>query len=508
MGNKVWKNMKNLAYSIPIALMSVLPGCEPDNAPPTAKLKVNPLYGEVPVDVRMKVTGQDPDGVEDIKQYILYIGNESVKSSTPIDITRNFTNEGKIDIYGEVIDSKNQSNKTPASQLELTLTEGIEQSAVLSNGNEIVYSARLQKRPSAELTVNKNGNLFFKQSITDNSQTGPDYQKTFKYDPDKLTKGDYEFILKSGDLEKKTNVTIPNYKPTASFEGIDINLEQDGTISRTLDKNKISDKNPEDVALASYTNARSLDGKTSVRLSENTLRINALPNKTGDYQVEIEFGSTAGGLEKSILTGNIAEPEWLYIINPFVSTNSNGAAYDLLTTKAQREAYVQEKLLEDWTNTIKYNPEPLWNCDEVSNQLMINFHGFPEATGYSGFNLDSIYYYHGTLKDNGKYGLPVYWVGVSGKPSGHGMNAILTGDDITKFEDWCFIEPQRDVINVKPGQLYIPSTCWIEIRAPPKDREGNQLSSVTIVQFDVKDGVGNLIWTNKDPNLNIIKNRK
>ena len=105
--------------------VSFLPGCEPDNAPPTAKLNVNPLYGEIPVDVRMRVTGQDPDGVEDIKQYILYIGNESVKSSTPIDITRNFTNEGKIDIYGEVIDSKNQSNKTPASQLDLTLTEGI-----------------------------------------------------------------------------------------------------------------------------------------------------------------------------------------------------------------------------------------------------------------------------------------------------------------------------------------------------------------------------------------------
>ena len=166
-----------------------------------------------------------------------------MKSSTPIDITRKFTKEGKIDIYGEVIDSKNQSNKTPASQLELTLTEGIEQSAVLSNGNEIVYSARLQKRPSAELTVNKNGNLFFKQSITDNSQTEPDYQKTFKYDPDKLTKGDYEFILKSGDLEKKTNVTIPNYKPALNLSGLNTNFEEESEIVLDL-TGKISDKNP------------------------------------------------------------------------------------------------------------------------------------------------------------------------------------------------------------------------------------------------------------------------
>ncbi len=76
--------------------VSFLPGCEPDNAPPTAKLNVNPAYGEIPVDVRMRVTGQDPDGVEDIKQYILYIGDESVKSNTPIDITRTFQMRVKL----------------------------------------------------------------------------------------------------------------------------------------------------------------------------------------------------------------------------------------------------------------------------------------------------------------------------------------------------------------------------------------------------------------------------
>jgi len=486
--------------------VSFLPGCEPDNAPPTAKLNVNPLYGEVPVDVRMKVTGQDPDGVEDIKQYILYIGNESVKSSTPIDITRNFTNEGKIDIYGEVIDSKNQSNKTPASQLELTLTEGIEQSAVLSNGNEIVYSATLKKRPSAELTVNKNGNLFFKQSITDNSQTEPDYQKTFKYDPDKLTKGDYEFILKSGDLEKKTNVTIPNYKPALNLSGLNTNFEEESEIVLDL-TGKISDKNPEDNPV-SINSVSSVEGKTRPTLNNYNLNIKSFWNKLGEYKIKLNVRDANEGLEEIIFNGNITQGPYEFVVNPFVSTNSNGAAYDLLTTKAQREAYVQEKLLEDWTNTIKYNPEPLWDCDEVSHQLMTNFHGYPGATGYSGFNLDSIYYNYGTLKDNGKYGLPVYWVGVSGEPYGHGMNAILTGDDITKFEDWCFIEPQRDAINVKPGQLYIPSTCWIEIRAPPKTRSGEQLVNVSIIEFRVNNGVGKLEWINDASNLNIIKNRK
>ena len=506
MGNKVWKNMKNLAYSIPIALMSVLPGCEPDNAPPTAKLNVNPAYGEIPVDVRMRVTGQDPDGVEDIKQYILYIGNESVKSSTPIDITRNFTNEGKIDIYGEVIDSKNQSNKTPASQLELTLTEGIEQSAVLSNGNEIVYSATLKKRPSAELTVNKNGNLFFKQSITDNSQTEPDYQKTFKYDPDKLTKGDYEFILKSGDLEKKTNVTIPNYKPALNLSGLNTNFEEESEIVLDL-TGKISDKNPEDNPV-SINSVSSVEGKTRPTLNNYNLNIKSFWNKLGEYKIKLNVRDANEGLEEIIFNGNITQGPYEFVVNPFVSTNSNGAAYDLLTTKAQRDAYVQEKLLEDWTNTIKYNPEPLWECSEVSGQLMTNFHGDPEATGYSGFNLDSIYYYRGTYKDNGKYGLPVYYVVTIGKFA-HAMNAILTGDDITKFEDWCFIEPQTDTINVKPGQYHLTKNCWIYIRGPPKNRNGEQSTSVPIIIFNVDNGVGKLEWiNNENPNSKIIKNRK
>jgi hypothetical protein len=428
-----------------------------------------------------------------------------VKSSTPIDITRNFTNEGKIDIYGEVIDSKNQSNKTPASQLELTLTEGIEQSAVLSNGNEIVYSATLKKRPSAELTVNKNGNLFFKQSITDNSQTEPDYQKTFKYDPDKLTKGDYEFILKSGDLEKKTNVTIPNYKPALNLSGLNTNFEEESEIVLDL-TGKISDKNPEDNPV-SINSVSSVEGKTRPTLNNYNLKIKSFWNKLGEYKIKLNVRDANEGLEEIIFNGNITQGLYEFVVNPFVSTNSNGAAYDLLTTKAQREAYVQEKLLEDWTNTIKYNPEPLWDCTEYSSQLMVNFHGNPEATGYSGFDLDSIYYYMGTYKDNGKYGLPVYFVSVISQ-EGHNMNAILTGDDITKFEDWCFIEPQRDVINVKPGQLYIPSTCYIEIRAPPKDRDGGQSNNSDIAIFNVENGIATYTPPAMGENVKIVKNRK
>ena len=104
--------------------------------------------------------------------------------------------------------------------------------------------------------------------------------------------------------------------------------------------------------------------------------------------------------------------------------------------------------------------------------------------------------------------MPVYFVYVGPAP-GHNMNAILTGDDITKFENWSLIEGQRDSINVNPGHLYVPETCMIEIRAPPKTRDGEQLSFVPILRFNIENKVASLSWINyDDPNLKIVLNRE
>ena len=486
---------------------SFLPACEPENEPPTAKLEVNPLTAEVPAEVRMRVTGEDPDGVGDIKQYNLMIGSENIKSNTPIDITRTFTDVGTIKIYGQVTDSENQINKTSAKSLELLVGPYIDQSASLVNENEIIYSATVHKKTNAKLEIKKDGALFMTIPIPDVNTSGVDFQKVFKYNPDGITKGNYEFKLKSDDLEKTNSVQIQNYKPTTDLSGVDAELMEG--VEKTVTLPTPLDKNPEDNPVT-IKSAKSLDNKTQVTLSGYNVTIKPL-TYTGDYQIEIEFGSTAGGLEKAVLAGSITPEPWTYYVNPFVSTNPNGAAYDALTTKAQRDAYVQEKLFEDWADVYhippSFPPNPTWDCTEYSNQLLVNFHGFPGATGYSGFDLDSIYYYDGTLKDNGKYGLPVYWVYVSGGISNHAMNAILTGNDITKFQDWNFIEPQRDSINVKPGRLYVPETCYIEIRAPQKNREGDQFGIVPITIFNVINKIATFEQPYTDPNLKITKNR-
>lgn len=152
--------------------------------------------------------------------------------------------------------------------------------------------------------------------------------------------------------------------------------------------------------------------------------------------------------------------------NIFISSNSNGVAYDKLKTKEQRDSMVYECLMQDWVDTMRYNPPPYeWVCANYSSQLTVNFHGWTSNeiyNGYDGFNLDSIYMNSGTLKDNGKYGLPVLSVslGVDNATNGHAMNAILTGDDALNWNDWNFIEPQFDQMNVQPGQAYMPGIFW------------------------------------------------
>jgi len=484
---------------------SFLPACEPENEPPTAKLEVNPLTAEVPAEVRMRVTGEDPDGVGDIKQYNLMIGSENIKSNTPIDITRTFTDVGTIKIYGQVTDSENQINKTSAKSLELLVGPYIDQSASLVNENEIIYSATVHKKTNAKLEIKKDGALFMTIPIPDVNTSGVDFQKVFKYNPDGITKGNYEFKLKSDDLEKTNSVQIQNYKPTTDLSGVDAELMEG--VEKTVTLPTPLDKNPEDNPVT-IKSAKSLDNKTQVTLSGYNVTIKPL-TYTGDYQIEIEFGSTVGGLEKAILAGSITQEPWTYYVNPFVSTNPNGAAYDALTTKAQRDAYVQEKLFDDWTNTIP-GIIHIWDCTQYSEQVHINFHGLPATIGYLGFDLDSLYYYGGTDKDNGKYGIPVYSVDIDGSEIEHNMDGIVTGQinngDITKFENWNLIEPSNDRINQKPGLSYIPENCTIEIRAPLRDRQDAYYDLyLPILRFEIKNGVQTSYWINQSTNIKIIE---
>jgi hypothetical protein len=553
MGFGAGKTLKNMLYSIPVALMTLLPSCEP-NQPPTAKLDVNPISGDIPLEVRMRVTGQDPDGVGDILWYNLYIGSENIRSNTPINITRTFQNIGKVDVYGEVTDSHNHINKTNASSIQVAQGPYIDQSAVLARDSEIDYSATIYKIAGAEFKMNKDGVLFLTQNLNSN------FQKTFKYNPDLITKGIYEFTLKSGNLEKKNSVEIPNYKPSMNLTGINGDLMEDS--EKTITLPSPSDKNPEDLPV-SINSARSLDGKTLPTLNGTNLKIKAIGNKIGLYQIEFEFGSAVGGLEKAVLQGNIIDdPRWK--INFFVQPNDstlnwygsgdvnkdntvnaqdltrlneliagtysdptdkrlndradvngdgivnnadkqiledklNGVIqytpgeWNKLLTKAERESWLSKMLSIDKTNELQYIPGG-WICGDFARQIVINFHGFGEL-GYD----ESL-----GLKDNGRFNIPVEYVSIGAPGFGHAINYTATGNNIENFQDGTYTEPQTDWI-VYPGMYNgFPANCQVAIKAPFNK---NRLHLIEILKFKIENTIPSLIWVNPDTNLNIIKQR-
>ena len=111
--------LRKMAFILFLAAVIVIfTGCKEQNYAPVASLEVNPVYGDAPLEVRIKVDGDHLNGKEDIKEYRAGINTEIIKSKTPIDITKTFYNQGTIKVYGEVIDSKNASNKTGTKSIE------------------------------------------------------------------------------------------------------------------------------------------------------------------------------------------------------------------------------------------------------------------------------------------------------------------------------------------------------------------------------------------------------
>jgi len=445
-----------------------------------------------------------------------------------MDTTMTFSDAGIYDIYLKVTDSEGQSDKTDPIRVEVKGRPFIEQYASLSNnGIDIDYSATLSYVDKAELKVKREGVLLSTEEVKDVNPSGPDYNKTFNYAVDGITKGNYEFVLKSDNLEDRDNLVIPQYFPTINMSNTKIDLNEEADTIIKLPKPK--DKNPEDEKDAVIQSAKPLDVKTKVALNGYDLSITALPGQTGPYQVEFEYGSVSGGLEKKIIEGNIIKDMRLKI-NPFISFDENGAKYNLLKTKAERDNFIQMKLGLNNGNNIPPSINPLYNCVNYKIQLFVDSKNLGEKVrtfssdfgkywlynNYSGNNLDSIYKNGGTLKNMGTTGAPIILVTLADTshsfPSfGHGLNCSITGDYLIKWEDLNFIEPSTDQTKLQPGQGRIPRDCDLVTITYPyivEDKiNGNSLKFIGLVKFRIENGNPILIWENKDPNYNIVKQR-
>ena len=99
-------------------------------------------------------------------------------------------------------------------------------------------------------------------------------------------------------------------------------------------------------------------------------------------------------------------------------------------------------------------------------------------------NMPEVYKQH--FKLFGRYNKPTYFVNVQfGGGIGHGMNAILTGDDPLKYGHWRFTEPQNDSLDVQPGTGNIPYGSRVEMHGIQRFLPPGGFDLLPLVWFDV-----------------------
>jgi hypothetical protein len=371
---------------------------------------------------------------------------------------------------------------------------------------------------------------------------------TFKYVKDdptlkNFTKGKYEFILTSDDfasdkLVNKSTTEIINYLPTANTTTLDqnkLNFNEAFTTTLSVPNTIFSDDNPEDNPV-SVTGVKSVDGKTTPTITTTPtgydLNIKAVTGNTGAYQLELDFGSTTGGLEKTILSGTIGKDTRI-VINPLIYTDDINALYNSKATTADRVSIILEALLQNPGNKVPYSKD-YYNCNSYQLQLFMDskktknkLRALPTYGKYWLYNnststvIDSIYSNGGTWAYVGTVEVPILMFSLNDKthsppnnPFGHSINAVLTGRDkstgsiYTLFSNYTTIEPQTDEINMPLGSLDFPKDCddvavdYVRIIEDPIN--GDYLESVNLVHFRLDNGVATLTSENKDPKYNII----
>jgi hypothetical protein len=161
------------------------------------------------------------------------------------------------------------------------------------------------------------------------------------------------------------------------------------------------------------------------------------------------------------------------------------AAWNRLDSRAAREDWASRAFDLDLTNS--HTPYAYWNqCLGFSTQTFLNF-------SHYGGDLFATYYSTGSTTFN----LPLYTTIVTAPGFGHGINAILVGDDPLEFDDWLFVEPQTDEV-VRPGMWDMPFDSELWISVPEMIYQGG-LNLVVLVKFTVSVAGGALL--DYSPNL-------
>ena len=166
--------------------------------------------------------------------------------------------------------------------------------------------------------------------------------------------------------------------------------------------------------------------------------------------------------------------------------------WNQLQTREERDSWIQNMFAIDQTDTLLWHDGPVderWISGNFATQIVLNFFDY-EKLDPEDSDIPEKY----DTTNLGRLNIPIYRVS-STDPStgiGHGMNATLVGDNPLNFNDWNFIEPQTDDMNVQPGGWNIPYNRRVSISGI---RNFNSTSSpdmprsFTIVRFYL-DNIG------------------
>ena len=211
------KTLRRLITILPLAFMlncklfsppASTPIDQNTNHPPVANLSVNPESGYAPLTTNISLTGTDEDG-NAITAYKVMIDlgddgtmDETISQSTPINVSRIFSNVGDVRIYGQCTDSNGLNSDR----------KNIE--AIVSKLNE-------NKLPTANLSVNPTSGQY--PLTTNISLTGTDSDGTvigYKVEID---------VGGDGKIEETINQSTP-INVSRTFDDVE-NVTISGTIT-------------------------------------------------------------------------------------------------------------------------------------------------------------------------------------------------------------------------------------------------------------------------------------
>ncbi len=151
-------------------------------------------------------------------------------------------------------------------------------------------------------------------------------------------------------------------------------------------------------------------------------------------------GESPSNIRADVNGDRIVNNADLDLLNQALSGGTLGAWWNQLTTKQQRNVWINKFMSLDRTDEHIYYSS-FFVCHHFAYQTYV--HGAFERYDFAE---------ESTEYDGGQtiYNLPVYYVGVE-SPTNHAINGILVGNDPLDFGDWRFLEPQNDTDAIPGG---------------------------------------------------------